>query len=208
MYDVMQGVRVVEVAEHTFVPAAAMILADWGADVIKIERAAGGGDMARHMRAVQRPGLKSPTRSSRRPTAASGASASTSRRPRAASSSTSWWSGADVFITNMRDDARVKMGIEPERPHGPQPAADLRPGHGLRPAGPHGRTRGFDLPVLVVPLGLGLHPDAGRRRAAAQRSPARSATWAAGPRWPAPSRRRCSGGSAPGRAPWSTTRST
>ena len=38
MYDVMQGVRVVEVAEHTFVPAAAMILADWGADVIKIER--------------------------------------------------------------------------------------------------------------------------------------------------------------------------
>ena len=43
--DVMQGVRVVEVAEHTFAPAAAMILADWGADVIKIERAAGGGDV-------------------------------------------------------------------------------------------------------------------------------------------------------------------
>ena len=41
MYDLMDGVRVVEVAEHTFVPAAAMILADWGADVIKIEPPAG-----------------------------------------------------------------------------------------------------------------------------------------------------------------------
>jgi crotonobetainyl-CoA:carnitine CoA-transferase CaiB-like acyl-CoA transferase len=34
---VMEGVRVLEVAEHTFVPAASALLADWGADVIKIE---------------------------------------------------------------------------------------------------------------------------------------------------------------------------
>jgi crotonobetainyl-CoA:carnitine CoA-transferase CaiB-like acyl-CoA transferase len=34
---VMQGVRVLEVAEHTFVPAASAVLSDWGADVIKIE---------------------------------------------------------------------------------------------------------------------------------------------------------------------------
>jgi crotonobetainyl-CoA:carnitine CoA-transferase CaiB-like acyl-CoA transferase len=33
----MEGVRVLEVAEHTFVPAASALLADWGADVIKIE---------------------------------------------------------------------------------------------------------------------------------------------------------------------------
>ncbi len=34
---VMQGVRVLEVAQFTFTPAAGAILADWGADVIKIE---------------------------------------------------------------------------------------------------------------------------------------------------------------------------
>ena len=34
---VMEGVRVLEVAEHTFVPAASALLSDWGADVIKIE---------------------------------------------------------------------------------------------------------------------------------------------------------------------------
>lgn len=37
MTDVMKGVRVLEVADYTFVPAASAILADWGADVIKIE---------------------------------------------------------------------------------------------------------------------------------------------------------------------------
>ncbi|MBH0779630.1 CaiB/BaiF CoA transferase family protein [Nocardia bovistercoris] len=33
----MRGVRVLEVAQFTFVPAAGAILADWGADVIKVE---------------------------------------------------------------------------------------------------------------------------------------------------------------------------
>ena len=37
MTQVMKGVRVLEVAQFTFVPAAGAILADWGADVIKIE---------------------------------------------------------------------------------------------------------------------------------------------------------------------------
>ena len=34
---VMKGIRVLEIAQFTFVPAAGGILADWGADVIKIE---------------------------------------------------------------------------------------------------------------------------------------------------------------------------
>lgn len=37
MVKVMQGVRVLEVAQFTFVPAAGALLADWGADVIKVE---------------------------------------------------------------------------------------------------------------------------------------------------------------------------
>lgn len=37
MIKVMDGIRVLEVAQFTFVPAAGAILADWGADVIKIE---------------------------------------------------------------------------------------------------------------------------------------------------------------------------
>ncbi|RYD90162.1 MAG: CoA transferase, partial [Sphingomonadales bacterium] len=33
----MKGIRVLEVAQFTFVPAAGAVLADWGADVIKVE---------------------------------------------------------------------------------------------------------------------------------------------------------------------------
>jgi len=45
MVDVMKGVRVLEVAEHTFVPAASAVLADWGAEVIKVEHAERGDAM-------------------------------------------------------------------------------------------------------------------------------------------------------------------
>ena len=37
MTAVMTGVRILEVAEHTFVPAASGLLSNWGAEVIKIE---------------------------------------------------------------------------------------------------------------------------------------------------------------------------
>jgi crotonobetainyl-CoA:carnitine CoA-transferase CaiB-like acyl-CoA transferase len=41
----LQGVRILEVAEHTFVPASSALLADWGADVIKIEHVERGDAM-------------------------------------------------------------------------------------------------------------------------------------------------------------------
>ena len=42
MHNVMEGVRVLEVAAWTFVPAAGAVMADWGADVIKVEHPNGG----------------------------------------------------------------------------------------------------------------------------------------------------------------------
>src|SRR4051794_25210111 len=45
MTAVMRGVRILEVAEHTFVPAASALLADWGADVVKIEHVERGDAM-------------------------------------------------------------------------------------------------------------------------------------------------------------------
>jgi crotonobetainyl-CoA:carnitine CoA-transferase CaiB-like acyl-CoA transferase len=45
MAAVMEGVRILEVAEHTFVPAASALLADWGAEVVKIEHVERGDAM-------------------------------------------------------------------------------------------------------------------------------------------------------------------
>jgi crotonobetainyl-CoA:carnitine CoA-transferase CaiB-like acyl-CoA transferase len=42
---ILRGVRILEVAEHTFVPAASALLSDWGAEVIKIEHVERGDAM-------------------------------------------------------------------------------------------------------------------------------------------------------------------
>jgi crotonobetainyl-CoA:carnitine CoA-transferase CaiB-like acyl-CoA transferase len=47
----MEGVRIVELAQYTFVPASGAVLADWGADVIKIEHAV-TGDPQRGLRHI------------------------------------------------------------------------------------------------------------------------------------------------------------
>lgn len=52
----LEGVKVVEVAEQSFVPSAAAALADWGADVVKIERPQGDP-----LRAVTASGLVTAT---------------------------------------------------------------------------------------------------------------------------------------------------
>src|SRR5579863_6188118 len=45
MTAVLRGIRVLEVAEHTFVPAASALLSDWGAEVIKVEHPERGDAM-------------------------------------------------------------------------------------------------------------------------------------------------------------------
>jgi crotonobetainyl-CoA:carnitine CoA-transferase CaiB-like acyl-CoA transferase len=141
----MEGVRVVEVAEHTFVPAASMILADWGADVIKVERASGGGDAARTMRVIQRPGLRSNPFFE----AANRGKRSVALDLTQAEGREQLYSlldGADVFITNMRDDARRKMGIEAADLMSRNPRLIYASGTGYGKEGPMAQSRGFDFP--------------------------------------------------------------
>jgi len=45
MTAILEGVRILEVAEQTFVPAASALLSDWGAEVIKIEHVERGDAM-------------------------------------------------------------------------------------------------------------------------------------------------------------------
>jgi formyl-CoA transferase len=144
MYDVMDGVRVIEVAEHTFMPASSMVLADWGADVIKIERVA-GGDAARSMRVIQRPGLRSnpffeaANRGKR-------SVALDLTKPEGRERLAELIAGADVFITNLRDDARAKMKINAEDLLAINPRLIYASGTGYGKQGPMATSRGFDYP--------------------------------------------------------------
>ncbi len=58
----MEGVRVLEVAQYTFTPAAGAVMADWGADVIKVEHAV---TATRSAASSSAPAARRPVRSSR-----------------------------------------------------------------------------------------------------------------------------------------------
>ena len=110
MTAVMQGVRILEVAEHTFVPAASALLADWGAEVIKIEHVERGDAM----RGLASSGLgvdRRPTSTccSSTRTAASRASGSTSRPTEGLDILYKLAATCDVFLTNKLPSVRTKL---------------------------------------------------------------------------------------------------
>ncbi len=107
-----EGVRVIEVAAWTFVPGAGAILADLGADVIKVEPPT--GDPQRGLlnalnadTSVPNPFLQVPNRGKRSITLdlSSPAGISTLRR---------LVGSADVFLTSYLPKVRTKLGIDPE----------------------------------------------------------------------------------------------
>lgn len=143
MYEVMSGIRVVEVAEQTFAPGAGMILADWGADVVKVERSP-GGDAARHLRLPGADGRINPffeaANRGKRGIALDLA------QPEGREQLYRLLDHADVFITNLRADARTKLGIEPAdlMQRNPKLIYARGTGYGLRGAmAQHG---GYDFP--------------------------------------------------------------
>lgn len=108
----MAGVRVLEVAQWTFVPAAGAVLADWGADVLKIEHPR-TGDAQRGLRQlgnVQIAGNRNPVMEH------------ANRGKRSIALDISTPAGhellmdiartSDVFLTNFLPDARAKLRID------------------------------------------------------------------------------------------------
>lgn len=154
MYDLMQGVRVIEVAEHTFGPAAGVVLADWGADVLKIERTSGGGDPARSMRVLQRPGQ---TRNPYFEVANRGKrSLALDLRPQAGREILDRLiDHADVFITNLRREARERLRIEPPELMGRNPRLVYARASGYGVRGPMADDGGFDYPSSWCRSGSG-----------------------------------------------------
>jgi crotonobetainyl-CoA:carnitine CoA-transferase CaiB-like acyl-CoA transferase len=152
VYDLMEGVRVVEVAEHTFVPAGSMILADWGADVIKVERS--GGDAFRSMRVTLTPGLEANPyfEAANRGKRSVGLDLT---QPEGREIFYQLLDRADVFMTNMRNDARAKLGIEVDQLMQRNPRLIYAIGSGYGPRGPLAGTRGFDYPSSWCRSGSG-----------------------------------------------------
>jgi crotonobetainyl-CoA:carnitine CoA-transferase CaiB-like acyl-CoA transferase len=113
MTKVMAGVRVLEVAQFTFVPAAGALLADWGADVIKIEHPV-RGDLQRgflnvggviKINPLRNPMMEHPNRGKR----SVGIDIGT---PEGLELIYELAKTADVFLTNYLPSARTRLKID------------------------------------------------------------------------------------------------
>jgi len=145
MTDILNGVRVVELAAWTFVPAAGAVLADWGADVIKIEHPETGDPQ----RGLVSSGIVS---------GAGGVNhfiEQPNRGKRSIGLDTSSAEGlellmklletADVFVTNLLPDSRQRMGIDLEQVRARNPKIIYARGHGYGTKGDLAGQGGFDL---------------------------------------------------------------
>lgn len=142
----MEGVRIVELASWTFVPAAGAVFADWGADVIKIEDV-GAGDPARalviagltrdkakadreFMLEINNRGKRSVGLNLR------------SEFGRAAFAKLI--ESADVFLTNWLPEARRRLGVDVEHVRAINPDIIYARGSGHGPVGPDAEKGGYD----------------------------------------------------------------
>jgi crotonobetainyl-CoA:carnitine CoA-transferase CaiB-like acyl-CoA transferase len=151
----MEGVRVLEVAQHTFVPAAGAILADWGADVIKIEHPLRGDTMRGFLSTG---GVKhNPNRHTlvEHP----------NRGKRSVGIDVSKAEGqaliyeiaktADVFLTNYLPAQRQKLKVDVEHIRAANPDIIYARGSAFGDKGPEREAGGFDGTAFWTRSGIG-----------------------------------------------------
>jgi crotonobetainyl-CoA:carnitine CoA-transferase CaiB-like acyl-CoA transferase len=140
----MEGVRILEVAEHTFVPAASAILADWGAEVIKIEHPERGDAMRGLASSGVMPSMGNVhvlLEHSNRGKKSIGIDVNTEQGReliyRLAAT-------CDVFLTNKLPDIRKKLKIEIEDIRAHNPNIIYVAGTGAGERGPDANKGGYD----------------------------------------------------------------
>jgi crotonobetainyl-CoA:carnitine CoA-transferase CaiB-like acyl-CoA transferase len=155
MVKVMAGFRVLEVAQFTFVPAAGAILADWGADVLKVEHPARGDtqrgfvnmggiqvDPARH------PLMEHPNRGKR----SIGIDVST---PGGQEVIYELAKTSDVFLTNYKPAQRQKHKFDVEHIRAANPNIVYARGSAYGDKGPERDVGGYDGTAFWTRSGVG-----------------------------------------------------
>ncbi|MGE0801960.1 MAG: CaiB/BaiF CoA transferase family protein [Lautropia sp.] len=150
----MEGIKVVEVGVYALVPAAGAVLADWGADVLKIEHPVYGDPI----RGLAVWGIPPNTgeitfmyqilNRGKRSVAVDLA------QPDGMAILLDLVRGADVFLTNLLPAARRKLGIEPEDLWEVNPKLIYGRGSAYGPAGPFADQGGYDTVVYWSRTGM------------------------------------------------------
>jgi crotonobetainyl-CoA:carnitine CoA-transferase CaiB-like acyl-CoA transferase len=155
MTQVMSGVRILEVAQFTFVPAAGGLLADWGAEVIKIEHPV-RGDLQRgflnlggmKIDPLRNPMMEHPNRGKR----SIGIDIGT---PEGLELIYAIARTADVFLTNYLPSARTRLKIDVADIRQVNPRIIYARGSAYGDKGPERDVGGFDNTAFWMRTGIG-----------------------------------------------------
>ncbi|MEU9288592.1 CoA transferase [Streptomyces sp. NPDC048275] len=141
----LEGIRVLEVAMYGFVPSAGAVLADWGADVIKVEHAV-TGDPQRGLRQTgtlrvegdPNPNIEHANRGKR-------SLGLDMARPEGKEVLLDLVRRADVFLTSFLPGARRRLGIDVDDIRAVKPRIIYARGSALGPRGPEAERGGYDM---------------------------------------------------------------
>ena len=144
----MEGVRVVEVAQFTYVPAAGAVLADWGAEVVKVEHAV-TGDAQRgftHLGPVAAGGSFAPLME--HPNRGKRSIGLALEQSEAREVLYDIVRRSDVFVTNFLPDARARLAIDVDDIRRVNPDIIYVRGTALGARGPEADKGGYDQPTF------------------------------------------------------------
>ncbi|MFI7530216.1 CaiB/BaiF CoA transferase family protein [Nocardia salmonicida] len=141
----LEGIRVLEVAMYGFVPSAGAVLADWGADVIKVEHAV-TGDPQRGLRQIGKfkvegdpnPNIEHANRGKR-------SIGIDMAKPEGREIIYALAETVDVFLTSFLPSHRTKFGIDVDDIRAVNPSIIYARGSGLGPRGAESGKGGYDM---------------------------------------------------------------
>jgi crotonobetainyl-CoA:carnitine CoA-transferase CaiB-like acyl-CoA transferase len=152
--NAFDGVRVVELAQWVFVPVAGALLADWGADVIRIERLEGDPyrGLATQGIGTDRDGVNLSMALANR---GKRSVALNLRDPTGLTVLHELLCTADVFLTSLRPGALSRLGLEANTLRERYPSLIYARGHGFGVRGPDANQPGYDSSAFWARGGVG-----------------------------------------------------
>jgi crotonobetainyl-CoA:carnitine CoA-transferase CaiB-like acyl-CoA transferase len=142
--DVLKGIRVLEVSEWGFVPSCATALADWGADVVKVEHPARGDAIRGLITSGMIPGAKGVNFFVEQLFRNKKSVGIDFTKPAGREVLYRLVETTDVFLTNFLPEARERLGITPGDLRRINPRLIYAKGHGQGQKGPDATRGGYD----------------------------------------------------------------
>ncbi len=148
----LAGVRIIELAQWIAGPSAAGLMADWGADVVKVE--APSGDPQRNIFASLGIEKKIPNATFAQDNRGKRSVMLDLSEPDARESLEQLLAGADVFVTNLRPEPLARLGLDPAEVLKRHPKLVVAAQTGYGSVGPERNTAGYDIGAFVARTGM------------------------------------------------------